>query len=204
MAKLTLTYFDFSGSRGEECRLALFLGNADFHDNRIDRAAWLELKPTTPFGSMPLLEAAGRPCLSQSNAILSYVGRTYGLLPVADPWECARLEAILAAAEDLRAAITRASGISDPDALKAARAELCAGPLTTFGNNIERQIRGPFVSGEQLTVADIKLFIIVGWMKKGVLDHVPTDVLSGYPKLEAVYQNVNDHPRVQEWYKKLT
>ena len=35
MSKPRLTYFDFAGSRGEECRIALHLAGIDFDDVRV-------------------------------------------------------------------------------------------------------------------------------------------------------------------------
>jgi hypothetical protein len=81
MTKPKLTYFDAPASRGEECRLALHIAGVEFEDVRIKPADWPALKPTTPFGSMPLFELPGRPVLAQSNAILGYIGRAHGLLP---------------------------------------------------------------------------------------------------------------------------
>src|SRR5262245_2445883 len=101
MSKPKLTYFDMAGSRGEECRLALFTAGVDFEDNRLKREAWMALKPTTPFGNLPILEVPGKPALAQSVAILTYVGRTHGLLP-SDEWESARLVSLMCATEDLR------------------------------------------------------------------------------------------------------
>jgi glutathione S-transferase len=199
MTKPRLTYFDQAASRGEECRLALFLAGVDFEDNRIPRSAWAELKPTTPFGSLPTFELPGKPPISQSNAILGYIGRTYGLLP-ADTWEAMRLESLMSAAEDLRHAVTRTFGIEDPAELLRRRRELVDGPIKTWAANMEKQIVGPFASGGQLSVADLKLFIVMGWLKKGVLDHVPADVLAPFERLERLYASVKDHPRVVEWY----
>jgi glutathione S-transferase len=199
MTKLKLTYFDAPTSRGEECRLALFAAGVDFTDNRIARADWPSLKPTTPFGSLPVLEAEGKPPISQSNAILAYVGRRHGLLPK-DEWEAFRHESLLGACEDLRAAVSTTFGIQDADELKRKRTALVEGPLRTWAGNMEKQIKGPFAGGGELSVADIKLFVLAGWFKKGVLDHVPSDVLAPFPKLEGVYANVNAHPKVVAWY----
>src|SRR5262245_57839426 len=102
MSKPKLTYFDISASRGEECRLALHLARDDFLDNRVARDAWPGLKPTTPFGSLPMLEIEGQPPLAQSNAILALVGRRHGLHPE-DAFEAARHEALMCHVEDLRA-----------------------------------------------------------------------------------------------------
>ena len=199
MTKPRLTYFDQASSRGEECRLALFIAGVDFEDNRIPRAAWAELKPTTPFGSLPTFELPGKPPVSQSNAIHGYIGRTHGLLP-ADAWEAMRLESLMSAAEDLRHAVTRTFGIEDPAELVRKRRELVDGPIKTWATNMEKQIVGPFAGGAQLSVADVKLFVVMGWFKKGVLDHVPADVLAPFERLERLYAAVKDHPRVVEWY----
>lgn len=79
MTKPKLTYFDISGSRGEECRLALFLAGIEFDDVRIKFPDWPALKPTTPYGSMLIFELPGKPPLAQSNAILTLIGRRHGL-----------------------------------------------------------------------------------------------------------------------------
>jgi len=65
---------------------------------------------------------------------------------------------------------------------------------------MDKQIKGPFADGDQLTVADIKLYIVLNWFKKGVLDHVPTDALASFAKLEGLWAAVKQHPKVVEWY----
>src|SRR5262245_56778667 len=201
MAKYKLTYFDFSGSRGEECRLALFVAGVDFEDYRISSEVWAGLKAASPYGALPMLETPGKPALAQSNAILTYVGRRYGLHPT-DAWDAARHEAILEAVEELRVAIGPSGRLTDAAEMKKAREELASGYLQTWGGNLERQITGPFVAGERISVADIKLFQIVTSFKKGVLDHIPTSVFSAYPELEGVYEAVAKHPRIVEWRAK--
>ena len=198
MTKPRFTYFDTPRSRGEECRLALWIAGVDFEDRRLPRDQWPALKPTTPFGSLPIFEIEGKPAVSQSNAILAHIGRRYGLLPK-DDWEAMRHESLLSAAEDLRHAVNRTLGIKDEAELRQKRAELAAGPIKTWGANMERQIVGPFAGGGELSVADIKLFIVVGWISGGVLDHVPSDVLADFPKLNALYQSVKNHPKVAAW-----
>jgi glutathione S-transferase len=202
MSKPILTYFDFPRSRGEECRLALFLAGVDFEDRRIPYKEWPALKPTTPFGSLPVFELPGKPAVSQSNAILGHIGRHYGLLPD-DEWEAMRLESLLSACEDLRHTVNRTTGIKDVEELKRKRAELVEGPVLAWAKNMERQIVGPYAGGKDISVVDIKLYVIVNWFRTGVLDHVPTDVFASFPKLEGVWQNVKQHPKVVEWYARL-
>jgi glutathione S-transferase len=199
VTKPKLTYFDAPTSRGEECRLALFAAGVDFIDNRIQRSDWPALKPTTPFGALPVFELEGKPAVSQTNAILGHIGRRYGLLP-ADEWEALRLESLVAASEELRTTISATFGIADPEELKRRRAQVVEGPIRQFGANMEKQITGPFAGGAALSIADIKLFVVVGWIKKGVLDHIPANALDGFPKLQAVFENVKSHPKIVEWY----
>ena len=74
MSKPILTYFDFAGGRGEASRLALHLAKVEWVDDRF-QGDWQQKKPTTPFGGLPTLEIPGKGVLSQSNAILEYIGR---------------------------------------------------------------------------------------------------------------------------------
>jgi glutathione S-transferase len=203
MTKPRLTYFDSPRSRGEECRLALYLAGVEFEDNRIPRNTWPAHKPTTPFGGLPTFELAGKPTVSQVNAILAHIGRRHGLLPK-DDWEAMRHESLLSAAEDLRHKINTSIGIQDPEELKRRRAELAEGPIRTWAANMEKQIQGPFVGGSEISVADIKLFIVTGWLRGGVLDHIPKNVLDGFPKLEKLFESVRAHPKVVEWYARPT
>ncbi len=199
MAKPKLTYFDSPTSRGEECRLAFVVAGAEFEDNRLAPGAWPALKPKTPFGALPTLELEGKPTISQSNAILTYIGRQHDLLP-RDPWEAARLQSLLEASEELRHAIARTFGIEDAEELGRRRAELVEGPMRRWGAAMEQQIVGPFAGGSSISVADIKLFVVLGWFKKGVLDHVPADVLDDFVKLRTLFDGVKNHPRVVAWY----
>src|SRR5690606_29601146 len=114
------------------------LAGVDFEDNRLTRDQWRALKPTTPFGSLPIFEIPGKPPVSQSAAILAHIGRRYGLLPK-DEWEALRLESLLSAVEDLRFAIGKTFGIEDPEELERKRAELVEGPVKTWAACMEKQ-----------------------------------------------------------------
>lgn len=202
MSKPRLTYFDFAGSRGEECRIALHLAGVDFDDVRVKGADWPALKPRMPFGAMPVLEIPGKPPLAHSNAILVLIGRQHGLHPL-DAFEAARHEALMCAAEELRHAITPTLRITDPEQRRSAREALAANELATWGSQIERQLGdGPFVGGPSLQVSDIKLYMVVRWLTSGTLDHVPTSVLDHCPKLMRLYRAVGEHPGVKAWLGK--
>lgn len=201
MNKPKLIYFDAPVSRGEECRLALHLAGIDFEDARITGAAWPAMKEQMPYGGLPVLELPGRPALAQSNAILVYIGRQYGLHP-ADDFEAALHEGMMQHVEDLRASVTPTIRMDDAEK-RVARETLVAGFLPAWASHAERNISGgPFLSGGKIHVVDLKLHMAVRWFIGGKVDYIPATVFASYPKLTAVYEAVRDHPGVKSWYAK--
>ena len=202
MTKPKLFYFDAPVSRGEECRLALHVAGVDFEDVRIPRERWPAMKPTTPFGALPVYEVADHPPLAQSNAILVLVGRQHGLHPQ-DPFEAARHEAMMGYVEDLRAAVSPSLRITDEAEKKKTREGLAQSFLPTWGAMAERQIGdGPFFGGAKLNVVDIKLHMAVRWFAGGKVDYVPATIFSGFPKLVRIHDAVRDDARIRSWYAK--
>ena len=53
--KVALIYFDLPG-RAELTRILLNYAGIPFEDRHVTRDQWPELKPTTPFGQLPVLE----------------------------------------------------------------------------------------------------------------------------------------------------
>jgi prostaglandin-H2 D-isomerase / glutathione transferase len=202
MNRPRLIYFDFAGSRGEECRMALHLASVDFEDVRVQSKDWPAMKGSTPFGALPVLEMPGKAPLAQSNAILVFIGRQHKLHP-ADYFEAARQEAIMCAVEDLRHTISPTLRISDPEQKRTAREALAGNEIKAWGSQIERQLRdGPFVGGTTLQVADLKLYMMTRWLTSGALDHMPASVLDHCPNLHRLHNAVAEHSGVKGWLAK--
>jgi prostaglandin-H2 D-isomerase / glutathione transferase len=199
MTTPTLTYFDIPTSRGEECRLALFISDVPFTDERLSAEQWATRKATAPFGALPVFTMEGRPPLAQTNAILRMLGSQHGLLP-AEPWESARHEAVMCSVEELRGKLGPTLRIKDPDEKKLAREALAAGFLQEWAGQIEKQIAGPFLGGAALSVADLKLFVSTSAILKGVVDFIPPTTFDPFPKLLVLIAAVKAHPKVVAWY----
>ena len=200
MALPKVTYFDFAGSRGEEVRLALTLAGMAFEDNRVDREAFLRMKSDLPFGSLPTFEIEGRGVFGQSNAILRLIGRKHGLHPE-EAFEGARHDALMDAAEDLRQRINPTARIQDPAEKKAARLALAADYIPMWAACVERQLgKGPFVAGDKINVADLKLFMVHKWLSSGGVDDIPTDIFASCLKLTALAAAVKSYPAIVAWY----
>jgi glutathione S-transferase len=197
--KPKLTYFDAPVSRGEECRLALWLANVDFDDHRVKGADFPAVKAKTPFGSVPTFEIPGKPVIAQSNAILVYIGREHGLHPK-DNFEAARHEAMMGHIEDVRTVIGATLRLKD-DEKKRAREDIAANVLPEWAARAESFMTdGPLFAGATPHVVDTKIFMIVRWLTGGKIDHIPTTIVSACPKLMRAHDAFRDLPRVQAWY----
>jgi len=66
------------------------LGEVPFEDKRIEFSQWKDLKPTTPYGQLPLLSVDGGPSQTQSGAMLrwaSTLNPDSGLYPIDNMYE---------------------------------------------------------------------------------------------------------------------
>ncbi len=127
MSTIKLTYFDFPGGRGEDCRIALFAAGADFEDDRVRGPQWPEVRARTPYGKLPVLSVDGKEPVGGSNPILAFIGRQHGLHP-SDPWEAARHEGVMDAVEAVRELLGTTSSL-EGDEKKRAREALAEGAL---------------------------------------------------------------------------
>jgi glutathione S-transferase len=55
---------------------------------------------------------------------------------------------------------------------------------------------GNFLTGEDLTIADIAAYQAINYYRRGVADHVPIDCLDSFPEILAWMARVEGHPKV--------
>jgi prostaglandin-H2 D-isomerase / glutathione transferase len=203
MPKLKLTYFDFDGGRGEPARLALYVGGIAFEDERIAGKDWPGLRDKTPFLAMPTLEVDGR-VVSQSNSINRYVGKLTGLYPK-DDWQAFMCDEAMDASEDISTQIGHTIDLA-ADVKKKAREELAGGPITHYLKQFQARLEGAggeYFADRRLTVADLKVFMLIRWLRSGVLDHIPKDLVDRVaPALVRHCERVSGHPKIADYYKR--
>ncbi len=201
MPNLVLTYFDFDGSRGEAARLAMHLGGLAFEDRRIARSDWAGRRDTTPYQSLPILEVDGK-VIAQSNTINRYVGKLAGLYPK-DDWQAALVDELMDAIEDITGRIGATFAL-EGEAKKKAREALAAGSIAHFLKQFEARLAaggGEWFVEKRLTVADLKVFLFVRWLKSGALDHVPADIVDKHaPLLVKHLERVRSEPKIAAYY----
>ena len=201
MSTYKLTYFDFDGGRGEPVRIAFHMAGIDFEDKRITFSEFGELRKDWRFNAVPVLEIDGA-AVTQSNAMCRFVGKMAGLYP-ADSLQALYCDEAMGAIEDLSNRIVQTFGL-EGDELKLAREKLADGWLAVFLRGLnELLVRGggEYLADDQLTIADLKVFVQTRWLTSGSLDHIPTDIVQRLaPALVDHQDRVQKDPRVAAYY----
>ncbi|XP_078701812.1 hematopoietic prostaglandin D synthase-like [Branchiostoma floridae x Branchiostoma belcheri] len=196
MPTYKLTYFKHWG-RGGVLRLLFAAGGIEFEDVRIEREQWPELKPKTPMGQIPILEADGT-MICQRRAIGRLIAKEAGLAGKT-PLEEARADMIVDGLADLEGKIVDFFIEKDEKRKKEKIKEFAEKTLPTFLGTYEKLASsgGHFV-GNALTWADVDFFAMMFFLK----DHLPSDPLQGYVNLTKVRDNVSSHPGIAGWLEK--
>ena len=199
---IKLTYFDFNGGRGEPARLAMYIGGIEFEDDRIAMEIWPERKMGTPLHQLPVLEIDGK-VLTQSNSINRYIGRSAMLYP-SDPWQAALCDETMDIMEDLTNIIVPTFFMEDENEKRAAREEMAKNVFPLYLGQLQNylQERGNrYFADDRLTVADLKVFVMIRYFKSGLMDYVDVNLVDEVaPALVAHFERVNEHSQIKAYY----
>lgn len=202
MPQYKLTYFDIAGGRGEPIRIAFHAAGIDFEDHRISFDEFRKTRDRMRFTCSPTLEIDGAE-ITQSNAILRYVGKLAGLYPQ-DSLQALYCDEAMEAVEDLLHHIVRTFGLQGEE-LQREREKLVHGWMSTFVRGFADLLSrsgGEYLADNKLTVADLKVFMQVRSLRSGMLDHVPTDLVDKLaPNLVEHQARVAAHPVVAAYYQ---
>jgi len=200
---LRLYYGDMPFWRAEVVRLALFVGDVPFDDVRDQTRAELMAEGKLPFGAVPVLEVDGK-ILSQTQAIAVYCAKLAGLHPD-DPWLAAKVDEALGGCTDATGTIGGTMRLPAEEKVAARQAMVAPeGRLTLHLGGLEKlaAVNGGcgHMVGTSLTVADVAVWRLAGWISSGVVDGIPADYFaSTFPSLRKVCELVDAHPKVVEW-----
>ena len=201
MTDLVLTYFDFDGGRGEPARLAMHIGNIEFTDKRFPMAEFEEVRKGTPLGQVPTLLVDERQ-VTQGNAINRYVGKLAGLYPE-DAYQALLCDEVMEGIDDLLNSLVRTFGL-EGEALKEAREAFVAGPVVRYLAWLEKNLAqsgGEFFADGRLTLADLKVFVLVSSLGGGQLEHIPVDVVDTIaPALSEHHQRIGQTAAIADYY----
>jgi len=180
-------YFDFPFWRAEVSRLSLILGNVPFEDVRIKSLDEFKASGKAPFGQAPVLEVDGK-LIAQTGAIARYCGKQGGFYPRDDDFAAAKIDEIIDTATDITNALGKTFRMEEEEK-KAARVVLATDTLPKYFAALEKMMTENgstgFYVGKSMTIADLAMWRLLGWVSGGALDGIPKDLVESYPQLNS-------------------
>ncbi len=196
--------------RAEVLRVSLFIKDIPFEDVRISRDEFIHLIKTgflpngkrSPFHQLPVIEVEDK-IIGQTGAIARYCGKVSNLYSD-DMLKAAKIDQIIDAATDITNVVSPTIREKDQKKKMEDRKVLVNKLLPRWFRYLENLLSEDdstwFV--EKMTIADIAMWRLLGWLTSGIIDGIPTSVVDDFPKLKNIHHQVHTHPKVQEWMLK--
>uniref|UniRef100_A0A6M2DNK0 glutathione transferase n=1 Tax=Xenopsylla cheopis TaxID=163159 RepID=A0A6M2DNK0_XENCH len=197
MPAFKLTYFPVK-ALGEPLRMLMSYGGDDFEDYRFKIEDWPSIKPTMPFGQVPVLEWDGHK-VNQSVALARFLGKKYGL-GGSDDFENLEIDAIVDTIHDFRAKLAASHYETDEAAKEKKYQQILADVIPYYLDKLDAvaKANNGHLALKKLTWADF------AWA--GMIDYMNAmarmDLLAKHSSLKSVVDNVLALPKVQEWVAK--
>ena len=208
--KITLYYFKIPFWRAEVTRLSLYIGDIPFEDYRIEGNDYDKFKQTgelpnkkiAPFKQLPVLDVDGK-IFAQTGAIARFCGKLSGLYPKNDDYNAALIDQIIEGAQDINYLVTLSGRDKDTERKKTARNILATRHLPKWfqflENLLKQNTKSIYFVDSDLTIADLAIWRLLGWLKSGMLDGVPTTILDDYDHLNKLREEIYKNPKVIKW-----
>ena len=189
--KVKLTYFNLH-AKGEPARLLLAYGGIKYEDYRVsfeDQREWKAMKPTTPYGSLPLLEWDGVR-IAQSMAIARFLAKEVGLAG-RNNLEAAQVDEIVDAVNDIFQAGLNAIFSGDDAQMKKYEKETLPAGLANIEKILESR-GGQYMVGNALSWADLRLFDFCQSLPQ-------PNCLVKFPRIRNLTERVGQIPNIKTW-----
>ena len=194
--------------RAEVLRVSLFISNIPFEDVRISREEFINMIKTgylpngkkVPFHQLPVIEVDGE-IIGQTGAIARYCCKISNLYSN-DNINAAKIDQIIDAATDITNLVSPTIREKDEQKKVVDRLLLKNKLLPRwfrYLENILSESTSDWFVENKMTIADIAMWRLLGWLISGIIDGIPTTIVDSYPKLKNIHHNVHHHPKVQEW-----
>uniref|UniRef100_K3W6R0 GST N-terminal domain-containing protein n=1 Tax=Globisporangium ultimum (strain ATCC 200006 / CBS 805.95 / DAOM BR144) TaxID=431595 RepID=K3W6R0_GLOUD len=211
--KLKLSYFAHGGL-AEAIRLAFFLGDVPFDDERLTEQEFAVRKAELPYGQVPVLEISSPnggsgevAVVAQSQALLRFAGRIAKMYPSSNnPVAALQVDELLNTLDELRIAMEASTFENDMETKKQMREELARTTIPEFLKMLEprfdKLMQSPAFppKSSKVWIHEIVLYLLLKSIRTGVLDYIPAIITDDYELLCKVYDKVDTHPKVKEWY----
>nr|XP_012217369.1 PREDICTED: uncharacterized protein LOC105669156 [Linepithema humile] len=196
MPTYKLTYFPVK-ALGEPIRFILSYAGVEFVDDRFNQEDWPKIKPTTPFGQVPVLEIDGKK-VNQSFAICRYLAKQYKLAGKND-WEALEIDVTIDNINDLRAKIA-AFHYETNETVKAEKRKVADELVPFYLERLDAQVQknGGYFVGGAVSWADLTFVALLDY-----LNHMhKEDIIEKYENLKQLKQKVLEIPNIKKWVEK--
>ncbi|XP_060071033.1 S-crystallin SL11-like [Ylistrum balloti] len=193
-----LTYFNGRG-RAESIRIVLTEAGIPFEDIRVSKKEWTAMKDSTPTHTLPILEIDNGIVLSQSTAILIFLGSQLNMYSK-DIMEMYRIDLIMNMMDDLIdkvlvPALTEKDPNLKAEKTKAVEKENLPGYMKTLSRELEAGGNGYFV-GTKLTIADVKVFTVLENMAGAF-----PETIAKWKDIKGFMERIASRPKIAAWIK---
>ena len=205
--ELKIIYFNFPFWRAEVARIPLYISNTKFEDKRITSEEFSYIKENgkmtdgtiIPFSQLPVLVIDGQ-SIAQTGAIARICGKISGFYPDSLV-EAGKVDQIIDTATDINMLMRPSMREQDPDKKKLMRQELSKNDLPKYFGYLENLLKDENIwfAENRMTIADIAIWRLMGWLKSGVIDDIPQDITDDFNKLNRVYSEVNNNTDIKRW-----
>ncbi len=200
MPTYKLIYFNVKGL-GELSRFIFAHSEVQYEDKRITHSSpiseeWAEMKPTTPYGSLPVLEVDGKQ-LAGSQVIARFLAERFGLAGSND-FENADIAGINDVIGDLISQLTEVFFEEDEGRQAELLTSLKEKHLPRYLGVLEKRAQ---ISGApegwlwgKLTWPDFNFYITIGFVEEMV-----PEALKNFPTLTQLKVSVESLPNIAKW-----
>lgn len=198
MPSYKLIYFPIRG-RAEHLRLMFVYAKVPFEDVRITKDEWEKLKPTTPWGQVPVLEIDGV-MVEQSLPLARHLAKQFGL-DGKDDMERLQADVFVAHLDDLKNQFGTMLREQDPEKKTAILKNLQKDVFPVFFEKLEKRVaKNGFSVSKSILWSDILLSALLdALMIKNILGD---DFATKYPNLMRVKDTVFGTPEVKAYLAK--
>jgi len=191
-----LIYFN-ARARAEPARLLFAYADVKYEDVRVDESSWTAIKPSTPFGQLPVLEIdGGRATVAQSIAICRYLANEFSLVPK-DHIQAARADMLVDGKEDIVQHFMPWFQEKDPDRKRELWKKLEIEHIDPFLDRFEKFLTstgtGYFVNNS-ITWADIFLFDTLHNLR-----NMAPHLFQSHARLAEFVDKLAREPKIQSW-----
>merc|ERR1712088_842281 len=190
MSKIKLTHYNARG-RAETIRLVLAYAGKEFEDKRIAPEDMPSLKPSLPFGQLPVLEVDGD-MIGQSMAIARFLANQYGIAGSSN-----LVKAVVDVMNDVQDAMYGTFFEKDEkvkaEKTKKVKEETIPNSLANLEKVLERR-GGQFFAGNCLTWAELHFLQLTE-----SLETMSPKCLDTTPKLANLVDRTRNLPNIKKW-----